>query len=279
MRVAWIGNSYTFFNDLPTMLATLAALAPTPINVSHLQVTPGGSSLADHANLSKAAGLETKLMLEAARGWDYVVLQDQSETPGGGRDTDAGEAPGVARDKAEAALSKFYAPAIAAAKATPVLYSTWGRHDGDSVNADCGYGTFEGMTAKTTEGYEQYAAVLSKAAPAASPAPIIVPAGRAFELVYKSTDDPLSNTSLFSCLYHHSGTTVEDGGGGGGGCVLDGYGLGGHPSQLGTYLIACTFVAAVLGQSPVGISWAPDGVSDKQRDLLQQVALQAVKQL
>ena len=51
----------------------------------------------------------------------------------GGRDGDSGEPPGVARGRAEAALKTFYAPRLRAANATPVLYSTWGRHDGDPL--------------------------------------------------------------------------------------------------------------------------------------------------
>ena len=277
MRVAWVGNSYTYFNDLPKMLATLAALAPEPIQVTHEEVTPGGTSLTDHADLSIATGKKTKKMLDAEAGWNYVVLQDQSQTPGGGKNGDSGLAPGVAKAQAEEVLHSFFAPAIASADATPVLYSTWGRHDGDPLNAECcGYGTFGSMTRRTTEGYEAYASVLRKAVPT-SPAPIIVPAGRAFELVFNASEKgPLANSSLFSCLFHHSssdGELVEQRSGED--CVLDEYGKGGHPSPLGTYLIACTFVAAMLRQSPVGIAWAPDGVSDARRDLMQRIALQA----
>ena len=129
-------------------------------------------------------------MLAEAQGWDYVVLQDQSQTPGGGMDGDSGAGVGVAKARSIAALRAFYAPAISAARATPVLYSTWGRHGGDPYNAECcGYGTFKGMTQETTEGYEAYAAALKESAPEqAAPLycrpPLIVPAGRAFELVH-----------------------------------------------------------------------------------------------
>jgi len=264
MRVAFVGNSYTYFNDLPTVLATLAALTPARIDLRHSQVTPGGTSLADHANCSKASGAATAAMIAEAPGWDYVVLQDQSQTPGGGKDGDSGDGVGVARAKSIAALRAFYAPAIAAARATPVLYSTWGRHGGDPLNAACcGYGTFEGMTRRTSEGYLAYAAALEEEAPASPSAapPLIVPAGRAFELVYCSCDEPLAKGSLFSRLYHHTGGVLDE--------------ANGHPSPLGTYLIACTFVASMLRLSPVGLAWAPDGVSDAQRDQMQMFAQRA----
>ena len=244
MRVAFLGNSYTYFNELPTVLATLAALTPARIKLHHASVTPGGSSLADHATRSKASGAATAAMLAEAPGWDYVVLQDQSQTPGGGMDGDSGAGVGVAKAKSIAALKAFYAPAIAAARATPVLYSTWGRHGGDPYNAECcGYGTFEGMAEQTSAGYVAYAAALREAAPAS--APLIVPAGRAFELVHEACAEPLANDSLFTSLYQQRALDADNNDD----CVIH-EADSGHPSPLGTYLIACTFVAAMLRQSP-----------------------------
>jgi hypothetical protein len=243
MRVAFLGNSYTYFNELPTVLATLAALTPAGVKLHHASVTPGGSSLADHATRSKASGAATAALLAEAPGWDYVVLQDQSQTPGGGMDGDSGAGVGVAKAKSIAALKAFYAPAIAAARATPVLYSTWGRHGGDPYNAACcGYGTFEGMTEQTSAGYVAYAAALKEAAPAS--APLIVPAGRAFELVHEACAEPLANDSLFTSLYQQRALDADNNDD----CVIH-EADSGHPSPLGTYLIACTFVAAMLRQS------------------------------
>ena len=93
-RIAWVGNSYTFFQDLPGMLTLLAASANR--TVTHDQCTPGGSSLFGHANTSTPTGAATAALLNATGpggrasfDFDFVVLQDQSETPGGGRDTRA----------------------------------------------------------------------------------------------------------------------------------------------------------------------------------------------
>ena len=96
MRVAFVGNSYTYYNELPTMLATLASLTPARVNMHHASVTPGGSSLADHADGSKASGAATAAMLAQPPGWDFVVLQDQSQAPGGGMDGDSGAGVGEA---------------------------------------------------------------------------------------------------------------------------------------------------------------------------------------
>ena len=43
----------------------------------------------------KFAGQQTAAMLADPLGWDYVVMQDQSETPGGGCDTDSGLSKGA----------------------------------------------------------------------------------------------------------------------------------------------------------------------------------------
>ena len=52
------------------------------------------------------------------------------------------------------ALVDFFLPRLVAANATAVMYSTWGRHDGDPPNAACcGYGTFLSMNHLTTAGY------------------------------------------------------------------------------------------------------------------------------
>jgi hypothetical protein len=84
MRVAFVGNSYTFFNDLPTVFASVSAALPNPVHIVHNQSTPGGSSLFQHANASLPMGQETRALLSSR--WDVVVLQDQSQSPGGGRD-------------------------------------------------------------------------------------------------------------------------------------------------------------------------------------------------
>ncbi|MFL5342511.1 MAG: SGNH/GDSL hydrolase family protein [Gemmataceae bacterium] len=74
VRVLFIGNSYTYVNDLPAMLAALAkAGGQRPLE--HDRETPGGVSFEKHWKDGKAA---KKI---AAGGWDFVVLQEQSLRP------------------------------------------------------------------------------------------------------------------------------------------------------------------------------------------------------
>jgi hypothetical protein len=72
-RVLFIGNSYTYVNDMPGMFAALAKAGGHPVKVS--MVANGGWYLKDHA-----ASADT---INAITGstWDIVVLQEQSATP------------------------------------------------------------------------------------------------------------------------------------------------------------------------------------------------------
>lgn len=262
VRVAFVGNSYTYFNDLPSMFASLSASAG--INITHSQVTPGGSSIFQHGNLSLSMGQQTLKMLSDPLGWDYVVFQDQSETPGGGKDTDDGLGPGVGQKRSIDALESSFAPLLRKANATAIFYSTWGRHDGDPPNAKCcGYSDFLSMNAATSLGYGKYAKVLA-------PAPTrVAPCGRAFELVYNASGSkPLDASTLFSCLYHHGSKGPP--------CNLDGFGEGGHPSVRGTYLIASVFFGAIHGKSPIGLSFVPPEISAEDATALKSIAHDAV---
>src|SRR5204862_5417386 len=74
VRVLFIGNSFTFVNDLPNMIAELGKAGKQP-PLEHGQETPGGCSFEKHWKDGKAA---TKI---AAGPWDYVVLQEHSQRP------------------------------------------------------------------------------------------------------------------------------------------------------------------------------------------------------
>ena len=74
LQVLFIGNSYTYGNDLPAVIAELAK-AGGQRRLEHDQETPGGCSFEKHVADGKAAA---KI---AARNWDWVVLQEQSGRP------------------------------------------------------------------------------------------------------------------------------------------------------------------------------------------------------
>ena len=71
--ILFLGNSYTYYNNLPDLVKQMAGT--TGFNVSVDSNTPGGATFADHkVNATTIAKI-------GARDWDYVVLQNQSQTP------------------------------------------------------------------------------------------------------------------------------------------------------------------------------------------------------
>ncbi len=78
MNVLFLGNSYTFFNDLPGMTATLATKAGVPLVTN--SVTRGGAYL--HQFTDPADELYNRWQsLYKSQAWDAVILQNQSFHP------------------------------------------------------------------------------------------------------------------------------------------------------------------------------------------------------
>lgn len=75
-RVLMIGNSYTFYNDLPEVLAALSQKTQYPLEVD--SYTAGAMSLRGFLDIPAHA--RARQLLESGR-YDWVVLQDQSQTP------------------------------------------------------------------------------------------------------------------------------------------------------------------------------------------------------
>jgi hypothetical protein len=72
-RVLFLGNSYTYVNDLPITFARLAQSGGHSVEVG--MVANGGETLSQHAAAADDAG---KI---SSQRWSYVVLQEQSDTP------------------------------------------------------------------------------------------------------------------------------------------------------------------------------------------------------
>lgn len=72
-RVLFIGNSYTYFNDLPGTFASLAKSGKHRVEAG--MAAEGGFSLADHVESTA-----TRDMIKSSQ-WDFIVLQEQSQRP------------------------------------------------------------------------------------------------------------------------------------------------------------------------------------------------------
>lgn len=72
LRVLFVGNSYTYYNNLPAILEDLGRARPADPTIETGMIVEGGATLLEHA--------ENERTLRAIRvgAWDHVVLQAQS---------------------------------------------------------------------------------------------------------------------------------------------------------------------------------------------------------
>lgn len=156
MRILFLGNSFTFFNDLPDMVG----------NLLHAEIgrnLRGGAYLYQHLDpADELCALTHKLLTEEK--WDYVVLQDQSRGP-------------ITHPAEFRRAVDTLCPLIRAAGGQPVLYETWAYEEGTDTLAATGM-TFGEMQQGLTDGY--------RAAAQANDA-LIAPVGQAFAVARSIT--------------------------------------------------------------------------------------------
>ncbi|MFT3838261.1 MAG: hypothetical protein QM723_14860 [Myxococcaceae bacterium] len=162
LRILFIGNSYTYVNDLPGMLARIAATAAAPPLIAVDSEVVGGATLRDHWD----AGLAEQRILE--RGWTHVVLQDQSVEPMRAYLDDYDDHPGE-----DAEVDDAFADLIADAGARPVWYATWARSAADVDGALAAFGV------DPSQMQDMLTASYAKAA-ARKPGGVLVCVGEAF---------------------------------------------------------------------------------------------------
>lgn len=210
--VLFVGNSYTYTNDVPghyrSLLAGVLPAARTEL------VATGGYRLTDHARDAAKQGTDLARWL-GADGFDFVVLQEQSQI-GGFYANDAERVASIAGAIELSALGR-------ARGATTVLYATWGRAHGDPTTF--GYETFESMQGRLDEGYLSMASMLREQGSKV----LIAPVGGGFRAVFddivRAGADPLAAGSDFEALYESDGS---------------------HPSAQGAYLAACILAATMV---------------------------------
>lgn len=190
VQVAWVGNSFVFFNKLPRMVASM--LKHDGIELIQKHVLVAGQGLDGHSRDEKV----WKLL--ASKEWNYVILQDQSSVPGGADEVKLGES--------IAALASFFALRLPPAdRGKVILYSTWGHKTGSPLllHFKEAYPNFEEMNTKVTDGYRRYKHALLHARPSLDVG--IAAVGTAFHSVYlaevEQGRDPDDPHSLFSRLF------------------------------------------------------------------------------
>jgi hypothetical protein len=131
-RVLFIGDSYTYVNDLPTTFADLAWSGGYRVDTETL--ANGGETLAAHVADSATASTIS------SQAWNTVVLQEQSEIPASPVDQQSEMYPAVTQLVAM----------VRDAGAEPMLFLTWGHESGWPED---GITTYASMQAAVDQGY------------------------------------------------------------------------------------------------------------------------------
>ncbi|HEY4002461.1 MAG TPA: hypothetical protein VGO93_26555, partial [Candidatus Xenobia bacterium] len=117
LRVLFIGNSYTYVNDLPGTIGHLASAAG--FQLESVEECPGGFTLKKHWE----SGKDQPLLLGSH--FDWVVMQDQSQEPS--------FTVGQLRRDMYPYVRQLQTVATQVGT-RPILFMTWGHQNGDPVN-------------------------------------------------------------------------------------------------------------------------------------------------
>ena len=149
MKILLIGNSYTYYNDMPTVYFQELVKELDP-DATVDAVTCGGWTLEKFADSKIPLGKEIDEMLEK-NAYDVVVLQEQSVRP--------------ASEHGYAAFfdgARRLAKKIQSTSAKLVFYATWSHETGSQTLADYGW-THEEMTWRLAASYHAIAEELGGA--------------------------------------------------------------------------------------------------------------------
>ncbi len=141
-KVLFLGNSYTQYNNLPSLVAQSAT--STNDVLIHDSNLIGGYSLQQHATN------QTSLTKINGNQWDYVVLQDQSQRP-------AFPINYVNNNVFPYAIQLTNLIKQNYACSVPLFYTTWGKKNGDPQICQNGQCTYEVMDNLLQQRYQTMA--------------------------------------------------------------------------------------------------------------------------
>ncbi|MFT5523363.1 MAG: hypothetical protein ACI9HK_001309 [Pirellulaceae bacterium] len=215
-KLLCVGNSYT--RGIKPGVDAFMMAHQKEIQLKY--ITPGGRQLSQHL---KHAGTTNEIRTGK---WDVVMLQEQSQAP----------ALPVLRDSFLES-GKQLCKIVRDSGAQPILFTTWGRRDGDKANRSHNP-DFETMQKRLTEAYQE----LGAAAKAA-----VIPIGPAWAAL-KERDE-----KLWRKLYAKDGS---------------------HPSAYGAYLSGAVLYASLTGNNPRQVHVVLNGVTVEEAFVLCEVAAQ-----
>lgn len=143
-KALFLGNSYTYFNNLPQLVDNFAQSAGN--DLIYDSNTPGGYQMNQHASNPITYQKINQ------NDWDFVVIQGQSQEPSFSPAQVASDVYPYAAIINDSLLSAN--PCI-----EPMFFMTWGRKNGDASN--CGFYppicTYDGMQQRLKESYMEMA--------------------------------------------------------------------------------------------------------------------------
>jgi hypothetical protein len=261
MNLLMVGNSFSEVHNLEEMIQAMLQerkmlLQAESIFAARFEV--GGANMTHYANSGDLAK-----MIED-RDWTWIVLQEQSQTPGFCDDE-----PINYQEAFNYSLASMMTlnDKIQDDGATTILYETWGYFDTDPYNPDL-FPDYPTMQEKLTKGYQIYYDNILKKNPKAKVK--IAPAGlaynRIFEDIQDKGEDPYKEGSLFEKLYMP--VAADEG--------HDGNMARKYPTLAGAYLCACVLFQTISGLDIRQSSFTPIGLDYAMRDMLQKVAYDTV---
>ena len=176
MQVLFIGNSFTYFNDMPYTFLSMARTIDPEARVE--TIAYGGYTLSQYANEDTEVGTLVISKIVSYE-WDYIILQEQSLLPC----TDP--------DRFVSSVKKLCAIA-SQTNAKVVLYQTWAYGDGSDKLESTGMSYAE-MSEKLSNAY-------SKAAEESGA--VVAPVGKMFS--YISSSDHITALLNSDDSYHPS---------------------------------------------------------------------------
>ena len=139
-QILWLGNSFTYTNNLPAMFQSLALSGGDTVTFD--SYAPGGYTLMQHAQDTNDLH-----KINSAK-WDYVIIQAQSQEPSFPNGQVASQTLPYAHVLDSLVLANDSCTKV-------VYYMTWGKKYGDAGNCSsypviC---TFDGITQRLRESY------------------------------------------------------------------------------------------------------------------------------
>lgn len=233
MRVLFIGNSLTYYNDMPALVMALGRAAGRDIYTR--KVTAGSSTMCQQTSTTTEIGREVEEALRES--WDIVVIQPSRRISSRESTVKA----------AELAAGRLLDERIRATGAKTVIYGTWGNNTGNTgiyvMNSDGVNASKAGTFAISRADHNAYMQSVAREFAEMLDAPMVDGAAL-FDFVIRS--QPAIN------LYYSDER---------------------HPSLYGSYAIACAFYAFLYNESSAAAADAyHDGIEPAVAQLLSAVA-------